>query len=111
MLCSNSPAQLEQALQGIRYLHQNGIVHECIRPSAILISDEGRAVISNFARRQLVVGLDPAHGVTDDLDDTRYSSPKLMAGRESPASDLHSWAMTALEIVSAGEPVSSDYSG
>ena len=40
---------LDQVLEGIKYLHQNGIVHRDIKPENLLINKKGRIIIADFS--------------------------------------------------------------
>ena len=39
---------LDQVLEGIKYLHQNGIVHRDIKPENIMIGDNGELKLIDF---------------------------------------------------------------
>jgi|APSaa5957512535_1039671.scaffolds.fasta_scaffold47516_1 serine/threonine protein kinase len=38
-----------QLIEGVRYLHANGIVHRDIKPENILINQKGRLILADFS--------------------------------------------------------------
>ncbi|KAG9024838.1 hypothetical protein FS837_005179 [Tulasnella sp. UAMH 9824] len=99
--------QILEIARGLAYLHNKKIIHGFLKPSNILINDDGRAILSDFSLVQ-----PPAIGgksaQVNQLNVTRYQSPELISGEAvSEASDVYSWAMTALEIITGKPPFSS----
>ncbi|PPQ70362.1 LOW QUALITY PROTEIN: hypothetical protein CVT26_013796 [Gymnopilus dilepis] len=106
--------------EGLQYLHgQNPpIVHGKLRGSNILISDAGEPLLSDLGLRDLPYSEDlyVLNG-NGDLDDVRWMAPELIdiptcATTQGgclvtcPSSDIYSFGMTALEILTKVPPFS-----
>ncbi|KIO17849.1 hypothetical protein M407DRAFT_84561 [Tulasnella calospora MUT 4182] len=91
--------------QGLRYLHVQGIIHGALKPSNILVQDDGHAVLSDFSLAKLAA---PEAKNTEDnlqINFYRYQAPEVILEQAiSEASDVYSWAMTALEIITGNPP-------
>lgn len=63
-----------QVLEALQYLHSNGMVHQDIKPSNILVSSDGRAILADFGvghsfqSTEMVVG-SPAYQAPEALTD------------------------------------------
>ncbi|KAJ3571101.1 hypothetical protein NP233_g3972 [Leucocoprinus birnbaumii] len=84
---------------GLSYLHRYGIVHGELRPETVLISDKGRAIITN---------LDHAEGRSTDSVPVRYLPPELLEDDDdmqaSQASDVWMFACLSYEVLSGNAP-------
>jgi hypothetical protein len=87
---------LEDALQGLRYVHRQGAVHCDLKPANLLLTDSNHLKVGDFGvlRRPRT---DPANvrgGFT-----RVYAAPEQIAGgRPNPRWDLYALGMTFLEI-------------
>ncbi|KAG8720357.1 hypothetical protein FRC08_000455 [Ceratobasidium sp. 394] len=93
--------------RGLYYMHEaaelpesgNGIVHSALNIHNVLIKDSGRVVISGFGHSKVIRDLQESF--TGDNAEYRYMAPEMMS--EDPhithGTDIWSWAMTALEIL------------
>lgn len=87
-----------QAAQGLKCLHENGIVHGDVKPGNLFLSRQDVVKLGDF-------GL--ARRVADDdgslvKGTTRYMAPELVSdefGNVGPASDLYSLGFSALEML------------
>ncbi|KAJ3555492.1 hypothetical protein NP233_g12196 [Leucocoprinus birnbaumii] len=86
---------------GLSYLHRYGIVHGELHPEIVLISGEGRAIITN---------LDRADGRSTDSVPVRYIPPELLEDDDntkgSQASDVWMFACLSYEVLSGNSPFS-----
>lgn len=88
-------------LRGLKYLHDEGMVHGALRPSNVLINKDHEAILSDCALVKKV-WLDSTG--TTSVVDTRYQAPEVDdQAAMSPPGDVWSWAMTSVEVVSGGE--------
>ncbi|KAF9646903.1 kinase-like protein [Thelephora ganbajun] len=106
---------LVDAACGLKYLHSKDIVHGGINPENILISEQGTACIGDFGITGIIS--DPLvtgeHGTTAcQRGIVRYMAPEQVApgmfGLENSnavkATDVHSFAMTAYEVIIGSQP-------
>lgn len=96
------PADLSKAVvgcaYGMKYVHEQGILHGGVRPTAILIADNGLGWISDFARSQVL---------TDYLEpDAHIGRPEYIAdeiffrcGPYSLAADVFSFGVVLYQVV------------
>ncbi|KAG9041371.1 hypothetical protein FS837_012363 [Tulasnella sp. UAMH 9824] len=94
-----------QIARGLVYLHNLDIMHGSLKPSNILINDKGEAVLSDFSlAKPATVGAKNTQ-VNPQVNVFRYQSPEVISDEPiSKASDVYSWAMTALEIITGDPP-------
>ncbi|KAG9088100.1 hypothetical protein FS749_002415 [Ceratobasidium sp. UAMH 11750] len=96
--------------RGLYYMHEavdlpgHGIVHSALNISNVLIKDSGRAVISGFGHAKIIENFH--EGFTGDNQEYRYMAPELMQDepRITYGTDIYSWAMTTLEILTDVPP-------
>ncbi|KAG9009443.1 hypothetical protein FRB94_014270 [Tulasnella sp. JGI-2019a] len=82
---------IHDVAKGLRYLHNVGILHGALQGSNVLVDNDGNAVLSDFTL-------------------SKFMEPDAMISQTGSQSslrchtDVYSWAMTALQIVSGHEP-------
>ncbi|KAG9017947.1 hypothetical protein FRB90_000073 [Tulasnella sp. 427] len=95
-------------VRGLQYLHALQVFHGDIQPPNILISDDLRAVLGDFALAKALEAKDdlPLNTQSNgDLQSMRYQAPEITENvGQTPAVDIYAWAMTALEIISGAPP-------
>ncbi|KAJ3564996.1 hypothetical protein NP233_g7925 [Leucocoprinus birnbaumii] len=92
-------ALVSDIANGLSYLHDHGIIHGGLYPACVLVSDEGRAMITNTS-----ISSDPEDS---ELLQVRYSAPEFL-GEEgvqpTESSDMWSFASLSYEIISDKQP-------
>lgn len=83
-----------QVLQGLKYLHDNNIVHGDIKPQNILVDDDGRVKIADFGISKMlgVVG----EKQSDTVGTPAFMAPELCAGKvyDGKLADLYAVGAT-----------------
>ena len=113
---SDTPAsvRLQMSLdiaRGLKYMHSGpglaegqGLVHSALNISNVLVKDSGHIVISGFGHAKLVIEGRP-ETFTGDNADYRYMGPEMLDEAVlTYGSDIWSWAMTTLEILTDEPP-------
>ncbi|KAG8913619.1 hypothetical protein FRC00_001984 [Tulasnella sp. 408] len=91
--------------QGLQYLHSEGIIHGSLKPSNILVQDNGSAILSDFSLAKLATPDAKNTQTNPQVNVFRYQAPEVILDQPiSEASDVYSWAMTALEIITGDPP-------
>jgi len=109
--------------KGLRYLHSKGVIHGDLKPTNILISNDGEALLGDFGRSRimrhrgsttLALGangyqapeLISARGTTDDggPSNESYTDREIFCNRLSTKTDVYAFAMVALEIFTGKSP-------
>jgi len=99
---------LRQLIDGLRAVHAAGKLHRDIKPTNILVTDRGRAVILDFGL-VTALGIDSRHhgdgsGISGTLV---YLSPEQLLGRPpQPADDWYSLGVMIFEALTGKLPVS-----
>ncbi|KAL0056751.1 hypothetical protein AAF712_016638, partial [Marasmius tenuissimus] len=93
---------LYEVIQGIEYLHSEGVIHGDIKGINILIDDEGHPLLTDF-------GLTFLHAAQRDPDSpagtVRWMAPELMGGADLTfASDIYSFGCVCIEVYTGKPP-------
>ncbi|KZT26823.1 kinase-like protein [Neolentinus lepideus HHB14362 ss-1] len=95
--------------QGLRYLHNNNVVHGDLKPANVLIGDNGQPLLADFGLSRIL----GVRGFTLSLQagSTAYTAPEILwSGQGSvinqvdTRSDIYSLAMTIWEIYARKPP-------
>ncbi len=96
---------ITQAAQGIHVAHQRGIVHRDVKPSNLLLDEEGRVKVADFGTVHVLENTTWLTGVGQQVGTPGYMSPEQCAGeRVTPASDVYSLGVTLHELLTGRLP-------
>jgi len=97
-------AALAQLVVGLAALHRTGKVHRDVKPTNILVTDEGRVVLLDFG---LVTEIDPGRQSLDGrpIGTVDYMAPEqALAGDVTPAADWYSVGVLLYEALTGVQP-------
>ena len=89
---------VEQLLSALSYAHQNGVIHQDIKPANILMTNDGQIKVTDFGiahveSTRVVINSEP-------MGTPHFMAPELLNGNSAtPASDVYSAATVAYELL------------
>ncbi|KXN89052.1 Cytokinesis protein sepH [Leucoagaricus sp. SymC.cos] len=85
---------ISDVVNGLHYLHDLGIVHGDLKGENVLISDEGRGLITDFGASHI----NTATAATGFLSLTtlRFSAPETVSGNKTPTKKCDIWSLSCL---------------
>ncbi|KDR73425.1 hypothetical protein GALMADRAFT_124495 [Galerina marginata CBS 339.88] len=97
---------LTDAASGLEYLHSRGIVHGDLRGANVLISKNGTARLSDFGLSKFLEDCGKAATATHSMNPRWFAPELLHSAPVSTHSDVWSFGMVCLEILSGELPYS-----
>eukprot|EP00755_Sulcionema_specki_P026047 Sspe_Gene.84725::Locus_55623_Transcript_1_1_Confidence_1.000_Length_2625::g.84725::m.84725 len=94
---------VRQIVNGLHYLHDNGVLHRDIKPANILVATNGTVKLADF-------GASKAMGALTDGEDASlagtpmYMAPETIRGDHSFASDIWALGCTVVELATGKAP-------
>ena len=97
---------LLQVCEAVQFAHRNLVVHSDIKPSNILVTDEGTPRLLDFGIAQVLSGDDgQATRTATRLMTPDYAAPEWLAGgRVTTAVDVYALGVLAFELLSGARP-------
>ncbi len=98
---------MEQIASALDYAHRAGVIHRDVKPSNILLSDDDKAILTDFGlvmRSSVETTMGTAFGTP------RYISPEQATASDKaiPQSDIYSLAVIIYEILAGDPPFTGD---
>ncbi|XP_024137045.1 interleukin-1 receptor-associated kinase 4 isoform X1 [Oryzias melastigma] len=95
----------EGAARGLEYLHSNHHVHRDVKSANILLDENYVAKISDFGLTRASANRTSATMMTERIVGTRaYMAPEALRGEVTPKSDVFSFGVVLLELLSGLPP-------
>lgn len=93
---------LEQTADALRYVHDNGLIHQDIKPGNLLIGRNGHVLLSDFGTT-LYLGMQTHASLGEVTGTAAYMPLEQWQGRPRRDSDQYALAVCAYELL-AGRP-------
>ncbi|OGD21154.1 MAG: hypothetical protein A2W03_12895 [Candidatus Aminicenantes bacterium RBG_16_63_16] len=93
---------LKQIAQGVEHAHNNKIIHRDLRPSNIMVSEEGTAKITDFGTS---AWLNSVPYASTRIGSPPYMAPEQFLGKASYQSDIYSLGCIFYELITGRPPI------
>jgi serine/threonine protein kinase/WD40 repeat protein/DNA-binding SARP family transcriptional activator len=94
---------LTQVGSALAYAHRHGVVHRDMKPSNVLLDEDGNAYLSDFGIAARTQGADE-DGRPESLSPAYVTPEERLGGRATNRSDVYGLAMLAFELLSGRTP-------
>ncbi len=93
---------VRQIAQGVEHAHNNKIIHRDLRPSNIMVSEEGMAKITDFGTS---AWLNTVPYASTRIGSPPYMAPEQFLGKASYQSDIYSLGCIFYELITGRPPI------
>ncbi len=98
----------KQAGAGLQYIHDQGLIHQDIKPGNMLLGSNDELLLSDFGIA-VVAHRTATHSMSDAATGTlRYMAPEQFVGKARPASDQYALAIVIYEWICGSAPFNGD---
>ncbi|MEW6455230.1 MAG: protein kinase [Acidobacteriota bacterium] len=91
-----------QICNGVDHAHEKNVIHRDLRPSNILIGEDGGIKIADFGTSAWIEGIPYA---TTKIGSPPYMAPEQFSGKSSYASDIYSIGCIFYEMLAGRPPI------
>ena len=97
---------LLQVAEGLRFAHEQGVVHRDVKPSNVMLLNDGGARILDFGIARFLDASRTRHTMAGFILGTiEYMSPDQLQGVDAgPLTDIFSFGVTCYELLSGRQP-------
>jgi serine/threonine protein kinase len=100
--CERAADYIKQIAQGVDHAHKNKIIHRDLRPSNIIVSENGTAKITDFGTSAWLSNIPYA---STRIGSPPYMAPEQFLGRASFQSDIYSLGCIFYEMIVGQPPI------
>jgi mitosis inhibitor protein kinase SWE1 len=75
-------------VQGLRFIHENGVIHLDLKPANIFVTGEGRFKIGDFGMASVWPRRTGDEGAFEREGDKLYLAPEVLQGQYGKAADI-----------------------
>lgn len=86
-------AYLWMLLEGVMYMHENHIMHRDLKPTNLLISNNGVLKIGDFGLARIYVENEPDRLYSHQVATRWYRAPELLYGARKYTNSVDMWAV------------------
>jgi len=94
-------AYVRQIADALQYIHNSGLIHRDIKPENILLTQDGRLMLSDFG---IALTVQRAQQGVETLGTAPYAAPEQIRGIPGVASDQYALAAVVYEWLSGSPP-------
>jgi serine/threonine protein kinase len=100
---------VQQACDALHYAHEEKLIHRDVKPENLLLSADGRVLLSDFGIATAAHG-SHSQGTQEALGTITYMAPEQIQGKPRPASDLYALGIIVYEWLTGEPPFSGSFS-
>jgi serine/threonine-protein kinase len=92
-------AVLDSAADAVGTLHEQGIIHQDIKPGNVLLNADGVALVTDFGLAHARVSLQAPGAGPAAAGTPSYMAPEMLDGHVSPRSDVYAFGIMTYELL------------